>query len=189
MTIDWNSKESYQRLLAAVHAASPQNHNYRLIAAYFGQGASYDSIEGRFRKIKVDAAKLKEEQPDAEAQAQAQGRGSANSTPRKSRGRAKTTGEGRGRGRGGGVRGGRVTKPKSQKKGGNAGTKDEATADAVEEMIKQEEPPASDVDGHVDGVADDDGGLAEKDQQLDWNTYQQMEMEYQQDDTEDGEDE
>lgn len=59
MTIDWNCKESYQRLLAAVHAASPQNHNYRQIATLFGRGATYDAIEGRFRRIKLDAAGLK----------------------------------------------------------------------------------------------------------------------------------
>ncbi len=59
--IDWTSVRSYQRLLAAVYAASPQNHNYREIATMFGEGATYDSIEGRFRKIKAEAAILKDE--------------------------------------------------------------------------------------------------------------------------------
>ncbi|KAI9883251.1 MAG: hypothetical protein M1823_004990 [Watsoniomyces obsoletus] len=59
--IDWTSVRSYQRLLAAVYAASPQNHNYREIATMFGEGATYDSIEGRFRKIKAEAAILKQE--------------------------------------------------------------------------------------------------------------------------------
>ncbi|KAI9780922.1 MAG: hypothetical protein M1816_002614 [Peltula sp. TS41687] len=43
--------------------AAPQNHNYRLIAAMFGQGVTYNSIEGRFEKHKADAANLKKSKP------------------------------------------------------------------------------------------------------------------------------
>ena len=86
MAIDWNTKESYQRLLAAVYAASPQNHNYRRIASMFGQGATYDAIEGRFRKIKAEGDKLRREVENGERpEAPPRGAGSANSTPKKRR--------------------------------------------------------------------------------------------------------
>lgn len=109
MPIDWNSKESYQRLLAAVYAASPQNHNYRLIATMFGEGATYDAIEGRFRKIKADAAKLKAEVESGQRpEAPARGVKSAPTTPRK---RKAVIPEGEG------VINGRVTKSKTRTPG------------------------------------------------------------------------
>ena len=73
MPINWKLPTTYQKLLAAIYAASPQNHNYASIAAIFGEGATYDSIEGRFRIIKRDAAKLKTE-------AEAEGRLTATAT-------------------------------------------------------------------------------------------------------------
>lgn len=116
MTIDWNCKESYQRLLAAVYAASPQNHNYRLIASMFGQGATYDSIEGRFRKIKADAAKLKAEVDSGERpEAPPRGAGSTNSTPRKRKAGAAVGEQG--------VVNGRVAKSGKAGRGGGRGRK------------------------------------------------------------------
>lgn len=55
----------------------------------YGQGATYDSIEGRFRLIKKEAAQLKAEidngeRPEAPARGTAAGR-SLTSTPRKPR--------------------------------------------------------------------------------------------------------
>ncbi|KAI9784682.1 MAG: hypothetical protein M1816_000747 [Peltula sp. TS41687] len=118
MTIDWNTKESYQRLLAAVHAASPQTHNYRLIATMFGQGATYDAIEGRFRKIKADAMVLKKEVESGERpEAPPRGAGSAKSTPRKKKADAAVGGDG--------VVGGRVTKAAKGGRGGGRGRKKE----------------------------------------------------------------
>ena len=58
MPINWKATETCQRLLAAIYAASPQSHNYQKIATLFGEGATYDAIEGRFRIIKREAARL-----------------------------------------------------------------------------------------------------------------------------------
>lgn len=71
-----------------MQAAAPQNQNYRQIATYFGQGATYDAIEGRFRKIKADAAQLiKEVESGERPEAPARGSGG---TPRKDRAKAAT---------------------------------------------------------------------------------------------------
>lgn len=86
MPIDWNNIESLERLLAAVYAASPQNPNYRLIATYYGEGATYDSIEGRFRRIRPLADTMKREVDNGERPpAPPRGGGSVHSTPRKKR--------------------------------------------------------------------------------------------------------
>lgn len=61
MPIDWKSQESYQRLLAALVAANDNSIDYKKVAYYFGQGATYDSIEGRFRIAKRMANDLKRE--------------------------------------------------------------------------------------------------------------------------------
>jgi hypothetical protein len=61
MPITWTA-EKYQKLLSAVIAAHPQfKLNYREIAVYFGESATYDAIEGCFRPIKKRAAQLREE--------------------------------------------------------------------------------------------------------------------------------
>ncbi|MCJ1462307.1 hypothetical protein MMC07_000907 [Pseudocyphellaria aurata] len=62
MRIDWNNKDSFKRLLAAMVAAQDMKLNYSKIAMMYGQGATYDAIEGHFRKIKKDAVQLREEQ-------------------------------------------------------------------------------------------------------------------------------
>ncbi|KAB8342783.1 hypothetical protein FH972_022381 [Carpinus fangiana] len=99
-TIDWKSPDSYTRLLAAMVAAQDMKLNYKKIADMYGEGATYDSIEGRFRIIKKEAAKLKEEiengtRPEAPARGktvsprkahpQSGDAKSANSTPTKKR--------------------------------------------------------------------------------------------------------
>ncbi|KAI9680346.1 MAG: hypothetical protein M1829_001232 [Trizodia sp. TS-e1964] len=62
MGINWNEKDSFARLLAAVLAAHPEvKLNYRAIASMYGQGATYDAVEGRFRIIKKDAKVLRAE--------------------------------------------------------------------------------------------------------------------------------
>ena len=98
MPINWKLPTTYQKLLAAVYAASPQNHNYASIAAIFGEGATYDSIEGRFRIIKRDAAKLKTE---AEAEGRLTATATAAMRPRsakKGRGAGENVDEGAGAG-------------------------------------------------------------------------------------------
>lgn len=85
MPINWKDLGSYERLLAAIVAAEnmkvcriPSEHaltsnfdrrlkfaitqvDYKRIAYFYGQGATYDSIEGRFRKAKKDAQALRDE--------------------------------------------------------------------------------------------------------------------------------
>jgi len=63
----------------------PLQLDYRKIATMYGNGATYDSIEGRFRIIKKEAAQLKSE-IDSGARPEAPMRGanpSATSTPKK----------------------------------------------------------------------------------------------------------
>jgi hypothetical protein len=59
--VNWGAKESYTKLLAAIYAAHPGvKFNFNEIAHFFGDGATYDAIEGRFRIIKKEAAALRE---------------------------------------------------------------------------------------------------------------------------------
>lgn len=162
MPIDWNAKESYQRLLAAMQAASPQNHNYRLIATYYGEGATYDSIEGRFRKIKADAAILKAEIDNGE-RPEAPPRTSANSTPRKPRAR-KPAAEGKA------VKTGRVTKAKGRaikKEAGNnaaTATEDNIATSPVHAAITPEQ------------TGSDSNDVGEYQEEIDWAAYDKVEM-------------
>jgi hypothetical protein len=91
--IDWSNPEMNLRLLAAECAASDHTPNYRAIANYFGQGATYDAIENRFRWIKAEAAILKAEVESGERPP---------APVRSSTTRGGGSGAGRGRGRGGG---------------------------------------------------------------------------------------
>ena len=167
MTIDWNSRESYQRLLAAVYAASPQNHNYRLIATMFGKGATYDAIEGRFRKIKTEAMKLQQEVKD-EKRPEAPARGSAGSstTPRRRRvtkpsgdNNSSTTARQC-------VLSGRVTKGKGGQ--GKSTTSKTSNAPTMSDLFSADAFTAS---GSSADNAGDDGGLRALDGDLlaDWN--------------------
>ncbi|KAF3918975.1 hypothetical protein ABW20_dc0108818 [Dactylellina cionopaga] len=61
MPITWSS-ENYVKLLAAVLAAHPEfKPDYRNIAVYFGEGATYDAIQGCMRPIKKKALQLRQE--------------------------------------------------------------------------------------------------------------------------------
>ena len=61
--------------------------NYKKIADYYGNGATYDAIEGRFRIVRKDAGQLRNELESGERPpAPPRGnQGSNHSTPRKSR--------------------------------------------------------------------------------------------------------
>lgn len=61
MPVNWKDPDAFPRLLAAMVAAQDMKLDYRKIATMYGNGATYDSIEGRFRIIKKDAAALKAE--------------------------------------------------------------------------------------------------------------------------------
>ncbi|MCJ1284266.1 hypothetical protein MMC26_003597 [Xylographa opegraphella] len=86
---NWQSTEAYKRLLAAVLAAHPDKKllDYRRIATYFGDGATYDSMETQFRKIRGEAARMREA-VESGARAEAPARGSKRNvcgTPKNSR--------------------------------------------------------------------------------------------------------
>lgn len=104
MPIDWKSQQSYQRLLAALVAASDGNVSficrecdrkavptmiwqvdYKKVAYFFGQGATYDSIEGRFRIAKKMATTLKAEAEEEGRALPATRSKGAITTPRKPR--------------------------------------------------------------------------------------------------------
>ncbi|OJD29909.1 splicing arginine serine-rich 2 [Diplodia corticola] len=108
MPIDWKSQESYQRLLAALVAASDNAIDFKKVAYYFGQGATYDSIEGRFRIAKRMANDLKKEAEDEGRQMPTTRTKSANSTPRKPKAKPNTEHS---------VASGRVQKSPSKKRG------------------------------------------------------------------------
>lgn len=99
--VNWKNSESNDRLFAAVIAAhpglkvlpphsyrqtdSPTNEpqlDYQAMATYFGQGATYDAIEGRFRRYRKMAEDLKTEARDRGIVHVPRGRGSGVTTPR-----------------------------------------------------------------------------------------------------------
>ncbi|KAL2041775.1 hypothetical protein N7G274_005559 [Stereocaulon virgatum] len=86
MPVNWKEADAFTRLLAAMVAAQDMKLDYRKIATMYGKGATYDSIEGRFRIIKKEAAVLKSE-IDTGARPEAPARGkdpnSTTSTPKK----------------------------------------------------------------------------------------------------------
>ncbi|KAL6720266.1 hypothetical protein ACLMJK_002187 [Lecanora helva] len=59
MPINWNTVEAKDRLFLATIAACDPKLDYRRIATFYGQGATYDSIEGQFRKIRNGAKELR----------------------------------------------------------------------------------------------------------------------------------
>ncbi|KAK7555378.1 hypothetical protein IWX91DRAFT_121887 [Phyllosticta citricarpa] len=83
MPIDWKTPESYRRLLAAMCAAQDGTIDFKKVAYYYGQGATYDSIEGRFRHAKKEAKKLQSEAEKEGRKMPVTRPKSANSTPRK----------------------------------------------------------------------------------------------------------
>jgi hypothetical protein len=60
MLVNWKDLDAFTRLVAMV-AAQDMKLDYRKIATMYGNGATYDSIERRFRIIKKEAAVLKSE--------------------------------------------------------------------------------------------------------------------------------
>ncbi|KAI1912947.1 hypothetical protein LOZ12_004814 [Ophidiomyces ophidiicola] len=89
VSITWN-KESTERLIAALLASNPKlSLDYELMAIYFGQGATYDSIQHRFREYRRVASTMAQGSPAGGTQ----GRRGVISTPRKnSRGGIAKTG-------------------------------------------------------------------------------------------------
>ncbi|KAK7524387.1 hypothetical protein IWZ03DRAFT_23713 [Phyllosticta citriasiana] len=83
MPIDWKTPESYRRLLAAMCAAQDGTIDFKKVAYYYGKGATYDSIEGRFRHAKKEAKKLQSEAEKEGRKMPVTRPKSANSTPRK----------------------------------------------------------------------------------------------------------
>ncbi|KAL8806889.1 MAG: hypothetical protein Q9182_001018 [Xanthomendoza sp. 2 TL-2023] len=61
MPVNWKDPKAFERLLAAMVAAQEMKLDYRKIATMYGQGATYDAVEGRFRIIKKEAEKLLKE--------------------------------------------------------------------------------------------------------------------------------
>ncbi|KAL8951817.1 MAG: hypothetical protein Q9222_002233 [Ikaeria aurantiellina] len=61
MPVNWKDPKAFERLLAAMVAAQEMKLDYRKIATMYGQGATYDAIEGRFRIIKKEAAVILKE--------------------------------------------------------------------------------------------------------------------------------
>ncbi|CEL06133.1 hypothetical protein ASPCAL07242 [Aspergillus calidoustus] len=60
--VNWKSIENQQRLVATLLAANPGlKLDYPRMAAIFGQGATYDTIEYQFRKYRRQAEELKRE--------------------------------------------------------------------------------------------------------------------------------
>ncbi|KAI9671186.1 MAG: hypothetical protein M1817_003693 [Caeruleum heppii] len=138
MPINWKSTQTYQRLLAAIYAASPQNHNYQHIATMFGEGATYDAIEGRFRIIKREAAVLKAEVESGE-RGPAPPRGSTTTTPKKPRpGNGPSTPSSTGRNGTQGVLSGRVTKGTITGSGASTPTKTPRAKGSNKTPIKRE---------------------------------------------------
>ncbi|CAF9927663.1 MAG: hypothetical protein HETSPECPRED_006641 [Heterodermia speciosa] len=90
---NWKTAESYQRLLAAMVASQDLKLNFRQIAKYYGEGTTYNSIEGRFRIIKEQAKVLKaavdNDEPSPAISYDNSGNGSE-STPTKARGTKNT---------------------------------------------------------------------------------------------------
>ncbi|KAK7536534.1 hypothetical protein IWX49DRAFT_621336 [Phyllosticta citricarpa] len=107
MPIDWKTPESYRRLLAAMCAAQDGTIDFKKVAYYYGQGATYDSIEGRFRHAKKEAKKLQSEAEKEGRKMPVTRPKSANSTPRKPKATPSIEN---------GVKTGRVTKSPSKKR-------------------------------------------------------------------------
>ncbi|KAK5121934.1 hypothetical protein LTR85_004506 [Meristemomyces frigidus] len=79
-TTNWDSTETWQRVVAAIIATGVKL-DLKAIATYYG--TTYDTLENRFRKIKKDAAVLKDEiESGKRGEAPPRGK-SAPTTPRK----------------------------------------------------------------------------------------------------------
>ncbi|KAL1867234.1 hypothetical protein Plec18167_008775 [Paecilomyces lecythidis] len=84
--VNWKSADATERLVGALIAAHPSlKLDYNGMAAMYGRGASYDSIEGQFRKYRRQAEQLKAEASANGVSLPPRGRGSGG-TPRTPRG-------------------------------------------------------------------------------------------------------
>ncbi|EAW08474.1 uncharacterized protein ACLA_032090 [Aspergillus clavatus NRRL 1] len=88
--VNWKTTESTDRLIAALIAANPGlKLEYQAMATLFGQGATYDAIEGRFRRYRKMADELRSSALSrgiTELPRGRNGTASASSTPRTPRG-------------------------------------------------------------------------------------------------------
>ncbi|KAF2433694.1 hypothetical protein EJ08DRAFT_676492 [Tothia fuscella] len=140
--VNWKSLESYERLLAAIVAANGGKVDFKLVAHYYGEGATYDAIEGRFRKAKKDAAALAEEAKDRPVpKSRSDKPASTVSPPRKKAAN------------GNGVKSGRVTKSTPRKgakgkfqHGSDEEDDSEGGGSSVKSPIKKEPSPTSEVE-------------------------------------------
>ncbi|OAL69412.1 hypothetical protein A7D00_6531 [Trichophyton violaceum] len=84
--VTWD-KANIERLIAALLAAHPDfSPDYRKMAVYFGQGATYDSINGQFRRFRQDANKMRGSESGTVPSTPSRRRNVASSTPRSGRG-------------------------------------------------------------------------------------------------------
>lgn len=148
MRIDWNNKDSFKRLLAAMVAAQDMKLNYTKIATMYGQGATYDAIEGHFRKIRKEATQLREEY-DARAAGAPFSSTPVPEVPRKPR--AKRTSK-KGKAEAGpAVLGGRVKKNAAAAKRGKM---------IKEEAAEEERDAVGDTDAETDNFGSQGGSSA-----------------------------
>ncbi|KAF9886626.1 hypothetical protein FE257_011266 [Aspergillus nanangensis] len=87
--VNWKASDATDRLVAAMIAAHPSiKLDYKAMAVMFGQEATYDAIEGRFRRYRKMAEDLKAEASSQGVTDLSRGRGSnsTGSTPRTPRG-------------------------------------------------------------------------------------------------------
>ncbi|KKK18576.1 hypothetical protein ARAM_005725 [Aspergillus rambellii] len=105
--VNWKASENIDRLIAVLIAAHPNfkvpststmgaaaitgqsdifQLEYQAMATLFGQGATYDAIEGRFRKYRKMADELKAEAASRGITELPRGRNSSSATPRTPRG-------------------------------------------------------------------------------------------------------
>ncbi|EFR00828.1 hypothetical protein MGYG_03832 [Nannizzia gypsea CBS 118893] len=84
--VSWH-KENIERLIAALLLAHPElNLNYRKMAVYFGQDASYDSIHNQFRRFRRTADEMQGALGQAAPSTPIRRRNATPSTPRSGRG-------------------------------------------------------------------------------------------------------
>ncbi|GAD97992.1 hypothetical protein NFIA_022310 [Paecilomyces variotii No. 5] len=84
--VNWKSADATERLIGAIIAAHPSlKLDYSGMALMYGRGASYDSIEGQFRKYRKQAEQLKTEASANGVTLPPRGRGNGG-TPRTPRG-------------------------------------------------------------------------------------------------------
>ncbi|KAL1959052.1 hypothetical protein VTO42DRAFT_3293 [Malbranchea cinnamomea] len=93
MGVNRRDPKMVERLIPALLAAHPGfTPNYSAMAVYFGHGASYDSIESRFRPYRQTAAEMRAETPHGATVTPSRRLGDPPSTPRITNGRISKAG-------------------------------------------------------------------------------------------------